>query len=107
GMMSKILDDGDAIHLCANFQTTFHAVERLQCRCNRIFRDTVIRGYGGSGSCIPDVVLSAQRKTKIRPWLPFPQYRPRRQGRLKTQIRSEEHTSELQSPDHLVCRLLL
>src|SRR5947208_4730043 len=26
-------------------------------------------------------------------------------GHLKT--RSEEHTSELQSPDHLVCRLLL
>src|SRR5258708_31114937 len=24
-----------------------------------------------------------------------------------TSIRSEEHTSELQSPDHLVCRLLL
>src|SRR5258708_26039420 len=28
-------------------------------------------------------------------------FRPRRE------IRSEEHTSELQSPDHLVCRLLL
>src|SRR5947208_4934090 len=27
--------------------------------------------------------------------------------RSKKQIRSEEHTSELQSPDHLVCRLLL
>src|SRR5438552_7031669 len=27
-------------------------------------------------------------------------------GRL-SRIRSEEHTSELQSPDHLVCRLLL
>src|SRR5258708_31195615 len=27
--------------------------------------------------------------------------------RLKTHLRSEEHTSELQSPDHLVCRLLL
>src|SRR5258708_18938492 len=26
---------------------------------------------------------------------------------LLTRIRSEEHTSELQSPDHLVCRLLL
>src|SRR5258708_25631286 len=26
---------------------------------------------------------------------------------LRTNIRSEEHTSELQSPDHLVCRLLL
>src|SRR5438552_5116538 len=26
---------------------------------------------------------------------------------LRTMSRSEEHTSELQSPDHLVCRLLL
>src|SRR5258708_17630911 len=26
---------------------------------------------------------------------------------LRSQPRSEEHTSELQSPDHLVCRLLL
>src|SRR5258708_34481972 len=26
---------------------------------------------------------------------------------LSFRIRSEEHTSELQSPDHLVCRLLL
>src|SRR5258708_31636811 len=26
---------------------------------------------------------------------------------LQQRIRSEEHTSELQSPDHLVCRLLL
>src|SRR5258708_23801818 len=30
---------------------------------------------------------------------------PCRQGRIV--LRSEEHTSELQSPDHLVCRLLL
>src|SRR5258708_27513463 len=29
------------------------------------------------------------------------------QGDVKTLERSEEHTSELQSPDHLVCRLLL
>src|SRR5258708_31600299 len=28
-------------------------------------------------------------------------------GAGKTTLRSEEHTSELQSPDHLVCRLLL
>src|SRR5438552_12798459 len=26
---------------------------------------------------------------------------------VSTRLRSEEHTSELQSPDHLVCRLLL
>src|SRR5258708_17623341 len=30
----------------------------------------------------------------------------RRRG-ARRKIRSEEHTSELQSPDHLVCRLLL
>src|SRR5207244_13042426 len=28
-------------------------------------------------------------------------------NRLRRCLRSEEHTSELQSPDHLVCRLLL
>src|SRR5258708_31820979 len=28
-------------------------------------------------------------------------------ARTADRIRSEEHTSELQSPDHLVCRLLL
>src|SRR3990170_1912431 len=28
-------------------------------------------------------------------------------GRFLFGVRSEEHTSELQSPDHLVCRLLL
>src|SRR5947208_12414029 len=30
-----------------------------------------------------------------------------RLNRSSTDFRSEEHTSELQSPDHLVCRLLL
>src|SRR5260364_102867 len=30
-----------------------------------------------------------------------------RRGRVDFDARSEEHTSELQSPDHLVCRLLL
>src|SRR5207244_11355299 len=29
------------------------------------------------------------------------------QDAKRKQMRSEEHTSELQSPDHLVCRLLL
>src|SRR5258708_13695719 len=35
--------------------------------------------------------------------------RPHVQARLfqRRGVRSEEHTSELQSPDHLVCRLLL
>src|SRR5207244_13193308 len=35
--------------------------------------------------------------------------RPRKHARVRigVAVRSEEHTSELQSPDHLVCRLLL
>src|SRR5258708_11648661 len=32
---------------------------------------------------------------------------PNRTLQNQRRIRSEEHTSELQSPDHLVCRLLL
>src|SRR4051794_41622616 len=32
---------------------------------------------------------------------------PRPRGRTRVSSRSEEHTSELQSPVHLVCRLLL
>src|SRR5947208_13283671 len=33
---------------------------------------------------------------------------PEERGRIEPgRVRSEEHTSELQSPDHLVCRLLL
>src|SRR5258708_4353062 len=39
----------------------------------------------------------------IRPWNPVLHVNPF----AKHRIRSEEHTSELQSPDHLVCRLLL
>src|SRR5258708_17430384 len=33
--------------------------------------------------------------------------RKNRSARFAISCRSEEHTSELQSPDHLVCRLLL
>src|SRR5438552_11419186 len=32
---------------------------------------------------------------------------PHKRNRRRKNTRSEEHTSELQSPDHLVCRLLL
>src|SRR5258708_24144313 len=46
--------------------------------------------------CPPELTRSSSRpRTRTT--------RPRR----CTQARSEEHTSELQSPDHLVCRLLL
>src|SRR5258708_22978856 len=46
-------------------------------------------GTAGTSRCRPVSPAAA------RPWIPV------------GTVRSEEHTSELQSPDHLVCRLLL
>src|SRR5258708_38620781 len=50
----------------------------------------------------------AEEITPVHQWLhyrrPFSRIHPKP---TSTIMRSEEHTSELQSPDHLVCRLLL
>src|SRR5437762_9975538 len=47
------------------------------------------------------------RRTKSRPW-PAPSHTPPAPSRARCRgTRSEEHTSELQSPMYLVCRLLL
>src|SRR5690348_8574618 len=48
--------------------------------------------------------LAEYEWTAIRPMLPN---KPRGVPRVNDRRRSEEHTSELQSPVHLVCRLLL
>src|SRR5258708_30113979 len=49
-----------------------------------------------------------KRSQKCRTSADEPRDRNLRQvGRVPKPLRSEEHTSELQSPDHLVCRLLL
>src|SRR5258708_18309502 len=42
-----------------------------------------------------------------QPEVNFPKCRHLGIRRIAVKSRSEEHTSELQSPDHLVCRLLL
>src|SRR5438552_8423896 len=54
------------------------------------------RYYGGAWS------WAGVDRLAIRAWLGAQQQR----GHARI-ARSEEHTSELQSPDHLVCRLLL
>src|SRR5438876_6602706 len=48
---------------------------------------------------VPDVVVDAR---PVRD-----EFAREMQVRFPQQVRSEEHTSELQSPVHLVCRLLL
>src|SRR5258708_26310694 len=49
----------------------------------------------------------APRPVGIAGISPFLLENGRRRDQLPPLLRSEEHTSELQSPDHLVCRLLL
>src|SRR5258708_27153391 len=63
-----------------------------------LFRSTLsVVGAAAGTVLIAAVALVAQRSE-------FPL---RRAVDGIAQLRSEEHTSELQSPDHLVCRLLL
>src|SRR5947208_8722891 len=45
--------------------------------------------------------VGGPQRREIKHW------RGLRRGRFDYNERSEEHTSELQSPDHIVCRLLL
>src|SRR5258708_29118523 len=52
----------------------------------------------------PYTTLFRSKLISALPWTAPFQSLPWRDGTLK---RSEQHTSELQSPDHLVCRLLL
>src|SRR5258708_30770910 len=70
-----------------------------------LFRSVVHRAEllpGGAGG---DAGLSEGSRPAV------PHLRARRQRHRRAAVgdgqRSEEHTSELQSPDHLVCRLLL
>src|SRR5256885_13118541 len=50
----------------------------------------------GASTCLqPSTASCARRRLPRKPWPPV------------TRMRSEEHTSELQSPCNLVCRLLL
>src|ERR1017187_9854123 len=65
---------------------------------------------------VPAVFFSARRATPgLNPQCPNPglrqghgwPFRATRAARVGRLVRSEEHTSELQSPMYLVCRLLL
>src|SRR5438552_13654597 len=56
------------------------------------------RGHGiGAGHGVPITSVSHAPASAA----------PNTPARVSRRCRSEEHTSELQSPDHLVCRLLL
>src|SRR5207244_9055862 len=60
------------------------------------------------GPCCRPVSASAPRRSEL-PSTASSSAATRSTSRVRERccLRSEEHTSELQSPDHLVCRLLL
>src|SRR5258708_17563133 len=60
------------------------------------------RDRGAEGGAALDRIHPRRRHRSRRP-----EALPRLRRREHPALRSEEHTSELQSPDHLVCRLLL
>src|SRR5258708_29391563 len=61
-------------------------------------------GLWTMGSLARMLISALSRREQI---LRLPCNRDSTSGRMAMSARSEEHTSELQSPDHLVCRLLL
>src|SRR5207244_9982064 len=61
---------------------------------------------GAGGTSDPSAPEWSARPRPVRPTA-GPRRPERRRHHGRRRARSEEHTSELQSPDHLVCRLLL
>src|SRR5258708_10643433 len=73
-----------------------------------LFRsEEILENYGALKAACERVVeeVYGERSARVRAGLIVGPYDPT--GRFTYWPRSEEHTSELQSPDHLVCRLLL
>src|SRR5258708_16893603 len=71
------------------------ALEQARAEIERVQRE------GGTGGTADTGVPADTRRGPERIEVQRPS------GDRAAQLRSEEHTSELQSPDHLVCRLLL
>src|SRR3990170_8261132 len=87
------------------------SAERLWCRCPFFFfNDTATTEIYPLSlhDALPIYPAGAGPRRAASPEVPCPhRTSPRGRRRASPPGRSEEHTSELQSPDHLVCRLLL
>src|SRR4051794_41578975 len=66
-----------------------------------LFRSTAVRGLIDLGAAEPSTLGPPWT------WVEWANYWERAASLTRLPERSEEHTSELQSPVHLVCRLLL
>src|SRR5258708_9381370 len=80
------------------YTTLFRSLRAFQaCAINQQFQVAAsgVTRYGLPKASIGDA------------WIPLPAPVEQQAESTRHRWRSEEHTSELQSPDHLVCRLLL
>src|SRR5437762_5815876 len=68
--------------------------------------DAVLAGQADVG-IVPSIEYQRMQEVEILPGLSIASKAPVRSVLLLSAVRSEEHTSELQSPMYLVCRLLL
>src|SRR5258708_27283914 len=75
----------------------------------RVFEDIQLFSIGVVSDPLPELDLTVKKSMALLPeGMIFPQGKPVDILKpVKRSYRSEEHTSELQTPDHLVCRLLL
>src|SRR2546429_5723845 len=72
-----------------------------------LFRSVRPAGIKEAASQLPSVQAVSERHVPRLETQPLPGIARRPDGRGQQERRSEEHTSELQSRLHLVCRLLL
>src|SRR5690625_5920121 len=93
------LNSGDVMRLCmcdgARPPAAVHLDVVLFCSCQNS-----IGGYRVCGSGLSKLAIGLIQETSMLSGLPS-------DGLASLGVRSEEHTSELQSRGHLVCRLLL
>src|SRR5215216_1563692 len=89
--------DLDALQLAQHTDDPLRLIAILDFQRDLAYRSFAADGYRRH---VPDQTVSFRNRPGDLGQLP-------RAVRHLDAIRSEEHTSELQSPDHLVCRLLL
>src|SRR5438045_8023182 len=84
-------------------------MHRLEARRCRYPGASCSSAFSARGMCNNDSETQARFRWRSQPWAgPAPAMRTARPRRTNIEVlRSEEHTSELQSLRHLVCRLLL
>src|SRR5207244_6196375 len=88
--------------------TLFPYTTLFRSRRIRDAMDRLIPDVAGAGAAKADVIIEAIfEDLKAKRELFAKLEAAAKPGAVLASNRSEEHTSELQSPDHLVCRLLL